>query len=813
MKKVTSLTTPSRFAIHPFNALKGNLSPNLTVRQDHCIAVLRSYSLMVFYLFCLFQPSVWAQTKADTIHVSHYDIHLEIRNFEKKEINGYTNLEMVSKMAPLPRIYLHLWGLTVDSVKKGENHIDFSHFGQQLKIEQPFASVGQTETVRVYYHGKPKQDASWGGFFFSGDFAFNMGVGMASYPHSFGRVWFPCIDEFTDKSTYTFNIITDADKKAVCGGMLTDSTNLGDKIVWKWELPNPIPTYLASVAVGKYKAYKDTFLSVSGEVLPIEIYADSATLLKVPGSFVNLKKFIHTYENRWGPCRWQRVGYVAVPFAGGAMEHATNIAYPKSAVTGNTFFDDLISHELAHFWFGNLITCSNSQNMWINEGFARYGEYLCYEALDPTLQKYKTEIRKLHMEVLSKDDGVYALDNIPPSNTYNSDIVYDKGGLVAYTLRNYMGDDLFFSSIKQFLYENQYSNVTSEEFFQKLAQISGMTELNDFYLGWVHQPGTFNFNIDSLKLKEGSSNIYQVAFKQRLYNAHSFANNNKVDVEFVSASGERKLIERINFSGESDRVEVELPFEPVFWTIDPNGKMGDYCYDYTQIINKTGNTNWTDILFAIKVTEITDNAIFRIEYNPFTPTPAKNIHPDIIRISEKHFWRMGFLQLNDIKAEYTFSFSKSSESVLLEEYSLEHLVLLYRKDAAHDWQIFPAKNVSGKISGKLVAKEILPGEYTFGIRNKLNIKDLENCFKIFPNPTSREFKIQSSKYKIQSVEVYDIFGRKLYEYNNSYGLMVLRSYGLTTDGVVIDLTAFPTGIYFVKITTETGMVIKKVIKN
>jgi len=805
MKKVINfkriLTTPSACDRLPFNKPpRPSGTPPLKRRGIFSSFLLSPFS---FLLFSFLPSSVWAQTKADTIHVSHYDIHLEIRDFSQKEIKGYTDVEIMAKIDSLSSINLDLLALTVDSIKKGDEKIDFTHKGTLLNIEMPFDTVGHTETVRVYYHGKPVKE-QWGGFIFSGDYAFNMGVGIYSYPHSFGRVWFPCIDEFTDKSTYTFNIVTDIDKKAVCGGLLTDSTNLGDKMLWKWELTDPIPTYLASVAVGKYKAYKDTFHSVAGNVLPIEIYADSVTLKKIPGSFVNLKTFIHTYENRWGPCLWQRVGYVVVPFNSGAMEHATNIAYPQYAVTGTTANQDLISHELAHFWFGNLITCSNSNNMWINEGFSTFGEYLCHEALDPTLQKYKTEIRKLHMSVLSRDAGIYALDNMPPSQTYNSDIVYDKGGLVAYTLRNYMGDSLFFPSIKQFLEENKYSNVTSAEFFQKLSQISGMEELNDFYWAWVHQPGTFNFNIDSVKRKEGSDNIYQVAFKQRLQNANYFANNAKVDVEFVSASGERKLMERINFSDESDIVEVELPFEPVFWAIDPNEKMGDYCYDYTQTITQTGTTNWMDILFSIKVTEITDSAIFRIEYNPFSPTPPKNNHPDITRISEKRFWRIGFLQHNHVKAEYTFSVSKSQESDLLKGYTLANLVLLYRKDAAHEWQIFPAKNISGNTSGKLIANEILPGEYTFGITENLSVKELEECdVEICPNPTTGQLQIQSSKFKVQSVDIYDVFGRK----QSSNHLIT------TSSNHLIDIFHLPAGTYFINIQTENGTVIKKVIKN
>jgi aminopeptidase N len=550
-------------------------------------------------------------------------------------------------------------------------------------------------------------------------------------------------------------------------------------------------------------AYTDTFHSVSGEIVPIEIYTDSVTMLKVPGSFVNLKTFIHTYENRWGACCWQRVGYVVVPFNSGAMEHATNIAYPRIYVDGTIADQDLISHELAHSWFGNLITCSNSQNMWINEGFARYGEYLCHEVLDPTLQKYKTGIRNLHFKVLRSDKGQYALDNMPPSQTYNTTITYDKGGLVAYTLRNYMGDSLYFSSIKQFLDENKYTNVTSEEFFEKLSQISGM-DLMDFFLGWVHQKGLLNFNIDYIKNKNESDNIYQVFFKQRLYFAEYFANNNKVDVEFVSASGERKLIEKLQFSGEIDTVDVELPFEPIFWAIDPNSKMSDACYDYTHQINKTGTFSSGDANFTVLVYEINDTAILRVEHNPVAPTEAQNLAPDILRISDKHFWRVGFFQYSKMQAEYSFLYNKAYDQELLKGFKKENLILLFRKDVSQDWQIISAIITGDSSSGKITVNQVLPGEYTLGIGEYLPIKELDNSFEVYPNPTTGNLQVQSSKFKVQSVEIFDVNGKKQ---------KVALPSVLTDEEWSLNISDLSAGVYLVKIKTEKGIIIKKVIKH
>ncbi|MDR0205925.1 MAG: T9SS type A sorting domain-containing protein [Bacteroidales bacterium] len=770
----------------------------------------RATSLLFCLLLSVFMPSTFfAQTKADTIHITHYNINLEIKDFVNQEIKGNTELEIEAKFAPLQKVYLHLYSLMVDSIMNENVKIEgYSHTPSQLEIPLPFTAVGQKQTIRIYYQGKPTVNLGWGGFFFQKNVAYNMGVGMSTFPHSIGRVWYPCVDEFTDKSTYTFNITTEADKKAICGGKLTDSIPVGDGIRWTWKLDNPIPTYLASVAVGEYKSYTDTFHSISGKELPIEIYANSATIDKVPGSFANLKTFIRTYEKRWGPCRWQRVGYVGVPFTDGAMEHANNIALPSSYITGNTNNQrnqDIIAHELAHSWFGNLLTCKNSTDMWINEGFARYGEYLCYETLDPTLQKYQTEIKKLHFAVLKNDNGQYALDNLPITETYNTTIVYDKGGLIVHTLRNYMGDELHFSSIKQLLDENKYSNLNSEQFFEKLSQISGIN-LHDFYMGWVHQKGFLNFNIDSVKRKAERNNIYEIACKQKLYKADYFANSNRIEVEFLSASGSR-VLKTLQFSGESAKVDVELPFEPVFWAIDPNGKMSDACFDFTQTITKIENINFANAKFSVKVNEVSDTSILRIEYNPVPPTALITDKPNIYKISDKHFWRIGFYKYNEMQAQFSFTYNNKVEEVeLLHGYSYTDLVLLYRKDASYNWKTMPATVTSPNIQtglGTIEVDFILPGEYTLGIGEYVGLNEWGNNIRIYPNPTTGHLIIDNGQFTIINVEVFDIFERR-----QSSNLQFISS-----SQHQINISHLPPGIYFVKIQTEIGTKMQKLIKN
>jgi hypothetical protein len=442
--------------------------------------------------------------------------------------------------------------------------------------------------------------------------------------------------------------------------------------------------------------------------------------------------------------------------------------------------------------------------MWINEGFAKYGEYLCIEVLDPTLEKYKTGIRSLHFGVLRNEKGLYALNNVPINDTYNTNIVYNKGGLVAYTLRNYMGDEEYFSSITQFLDENQYKNIDSEEFFKQLEKNSGI-DLTDFYLGWVDQPGMLNFNIDSITPVAGTNNKYDLSFKQKLYYAQYFADNNKVDVEFYSNSGDRHLIKNIRFSGENEMVQVEIPFEPVFWSIDPNGKMGDACFDYTQQVVKTGPVSLSDGNFRIDVTEISDTSIIRVEHNPVAPTSPKNNHPNIVKISEKHFWRVGFIQYNNMTAKYSFTYDKSKyDGELLQGYTTNDLVLLYRKDASHDWQIIPTTDTALNVTtGRLSVNSILAGEYAFGIGKDVKVQEWENSIEVYPNPTTGELRITNYELRITSVEIYDVYGKRQ---------KVESRRQKVESETVIDASNLPSGIYILEIISKENKIYKKIIK-
>lgn len=756
-------------------------------------------------IFCLFlllgTITLFAQTRTDSIHIAHYDIDLTIMDFEHQTIGGKTTLKVVPLMKDLPYFNLDLRQLVVDTVWLNAVPTTFAHQGEILRVNvaKPYR-LGDTLSVVVSYSGTPGKDSRWGGFFFSDEYAFNMGVGMGDVPHSFGRVWFPCVDAFTDKSTYTFHIHTRADHKAVCGGLLTDSTRLTDStIVWTWTLSDPIPTYLASVAVGDYEVYRDTVHLMDG-VKPIEIFAYPSVYEKVAGSFANLKKVLHVYESMFGPYRWQKVGYATVAFNSGAMEHATNIGYPVGAVDGTLDRQMLWAHELSHAWFGNLVTCAKAEEMWLNEGFASYCELLVTEQLQGH-EAYVEAAKSLHAEVLSnlKNEGFFAINQVPLDKTYGT-TSYDKGALVVYALRNELGDSLFFAGIKAFLNEYAFRNISSKQLIDCFAKTSGIN-LDDFYENWINQPGFLHFAIDSIR-KSNTDLFYDVYLCQRLYHAEKFAHQQKVDLTFFAVGHAPYIAYDCVLDGEITKLHLTLPVRPAYGVVDYDNKLLNAVFADNLRIEKTGTQTTTSTQFSAQISQIDEPVELRVEHHPLAPDTIKNPNENIYRLSNQHYWRVEYVATGTIEGVFKFRYSFGTASQmdydLMHGFSKDQLLLLYRRDASEDWRIIPFTRSSNGYAGYLCTTKLLPGEYTFGAGNAaLSIKDeSSNAIKVYPNPALNNLKIEAP------------IGSKM-ELVNIRGKVVFKKQ-ISENVTLISLSRFAAGIYFVRVYDEKHSLVKSV---
>src|SRR5688572_24618551 len=304
--------------------------------------------------------------------VIHYNHHVDSINLGAHELKCHTGVTVVAQLANVSNVQLDLLGFEIDSIVSSGFTISHTYNDTVIDIQlSPMLTQGDTAEIWIYYHGEPAQDASgWGGFYFNGNYAFNLGVGFVANPHNFGRAWFPCVDNFTSRSTYDFYVTTASNSKAFCNGVLQQSTvNPNGTVTWHWKMNHTIPSYLASMAVAPYITLERT-----SNGIPVEWAAEPMDTNNILATFANLDTILYSYINAYGPYPFDKVGYCLIPFNSGAMEHATSIHIGRAFVNGSQTYSTLWAHELSHMWWGDKVTCQTAEEMWLNEGFATFNE-------------------------------------------------------------------------------------------------------------------------------------------------------------------------------------------------------------------------------------------------------------------------------------------------------------------------------------------------------------------------------------------------------------------------------------------------------
>lgn len=685
----------------------------------------------------------------DTIHVKHYSITIDTINYISKIIRAHTKLIIQSKQNAVSNISLRLLKLQVDSIISGGQNLNFSYNDTMLKISPSFPlNFSDTIEITVYYRGLPQMDPSgWGGFYFSGTFAFNLGVGFDADPHSLGRVWFPCIDEFTDKSTYDFFINTPFSYKAFCNGLLQSETDNADGTkTWHWKMNQPISTYLASVAVAPfYTMYRN----YSG--IPVELAITAADSNKTISTYANLDTCLSTFINAWGEYPFEKVGYVMTPVTYGGMEHASSIHLSKVFVDGTKTNETLWAHELSHMWWGDKVTCDKAEEMWLNEGWATFNEHLFTEAVYGK-DAYKNSFRKDHREVLQfahiEDGNYWKMNNLPHAYTYASLSVYTKGALVAHTLRNYMGDAEFFEGCKNYMNSFAYANANSSDLRDALSVSSGL-DLNDFFNGWVFTPGFPQFSIDST-ISYANGNNYDIS----IYTRQKQKGNNqiyKMDVEVNFTDGVNDTDIVFTIDNSTNNFSVTLPFNPLWIAVDRNEKMMDAITDFENVISATGNKTFPETNISLNVQDTgAGQSIVRIEHNWVAPDPFKNSNTPI-RLSDYHYWKVDGIFANGFRSKATFSYDGSTsgttgylDNSLITIPNEDSLLLLYREGTWKDWKKVEGythnKGALTDKRGNFVVDTLKKGEYVLGkydytVSDFYSSSTIHNSqISIFPNP-------------------------------------------------------------------------------
>lgn len=297
--------------------------------------------------------------------------------------------------------------------------------------------------------------------------------------------WWPCKQSLRDKAdSCSMKITVPSTCKAGSNGMLENVVDLGSGTSrYEWMHRHAIDYYLISVAVAEYVEY-NVFANPVGSVNPVlvqnYIYNNPATLPNFQADIDETVDFIELFAELYGPYPFddEKYGHCMAPLSGG-MEHQT--------MTTQGFFNKgLTSHELGHQWWGDNITCASWADIWVNEGFASYSEYLMLENLYPV--ETGLHMIDLHDNVMSQNGGsTYCLDSLNENRIFSGRLTYDKGASIIHTFRYLMNNDsLFFLALKNI--QSNYSNGTLvgldiRDEFQAVSGIDFTAAFDEWYFG------------------------------------------------------------------------------------------------------------------------------------------------------------------------------------------------------------------------------------------------------------------------------------------------------------------------------------------
>ncbi|MFI0815480.1 M1 family metallopeptidase [Streptomyces sp. NPDC021098] len=415
--------------------------------------------------------------------VSHYDLRLKYQPTNDR-LEGTATVVATAKQ-DLSRFNLD-FALDVREVLVGGKKAAFTKTGDhELEITPPSAlDSGRSFTVVVRYSGTPSKVEAGG---FTGWQRTPDGGVAANEPES-AWWWFPSNDHPLDKATYDVSVAVPDGTQAISNGTLASSSSQLGWTRYNWRSSKPQATYLATLAVGKFDITKDT---TAGGLPVINAYSkDLGENAGAARASVERTAEVADWESTvFGPYPFEALGgYVPNVSAGFALETQTRPFYgPKKFAKGSNV--SVVVHELAHQWFGDSVSLKDWRDIWINEGFASYAQWLWSEKEgEGTAQ----ELADYTYASYPADDPFWKVEPGDPgaANQFH-EAVYDRGALALQALRNRVGDKAFFAILKGWTTEHRYGNASVKDFVAYAEKVSGkpLASLFDTWLFTPSKPG------------------------------------------------------------------------------------------------------------------------------------------------------------------------------------------------------------------------------------------------------------------------------------------------------------------------------------
>jgi len=495
-------------------------------------------------------------------------------DLEQKKVIGAVTHTLAILREGTAKITFDSVGLNIQSVTVNKAPAKFESAASKLIVTLPAAAQsGEKFDVDIRYEGKPAK----GLYFILPD---------KDYPNRPKQIWsqgesedtryyLPTYDYPNDRLTTETILTVPASWITVANGKLISVAKAGDDLkTWTWRESLPSSTYLITVVAGEFDEVKQAWHG-----LPVTYYAPKGRGDRLLPNYERTPAMMELFSEKLGvDYPWEKYAQTMVDdFVAGGMENSSATTNTSSSLRNAKLIpefpgdeDPLISHELAHQWFGDLVTCNDWGNIWLNEGFATFFEMLWSESHYPKEQAdYE---RWTAVQEWLGDSGLFAKPivrhDFDDSSEFD-DNAYGKGGLVLYMLRRQIGEDAFYRGLRHYLEVYRGRNVVTADLIKSIEEANHI-DVQQFFDEWIYGAGAPKFEV-GYTYDDGKHQIALTVKQTQKVEGRVGIFHVPVDVEVTTASGSK--VHRIAVSKESETFLLPSDSAPLMVLFDKGGQI------------------------------------------------------------------------------------------------------------------------------------------------------------------------------------------------------------------------------------------------
>lgn len=490
-------------------------------------------------------------------------------------LNGVVTIGGVFRLDSCSQLTLDLMNtMTIDSIFVGNVRVSFVQAPSSFTVTLDRTyHAGEYLAARITYEGSPIATG-----FGSVVFTHHDGVPWfytLSEPYG-ARDWWPCKNDQTDKADSADIYVTcDSIYRVGSQGTLVSVTpESGGRTTTHWRERYPIASYLISVTLSNFSQFTNWYrysqtdsMMVLNYIIPEDLAAAMASLSRVP-------EMLSIYSALFGQYPFIKEKYGHAEFGSGGMEHQTMTSL-------GTFNENVVAHELAHQWFGDMITCRTWSDLWLNEGFAQYSTALYLEKKYGK-SSYRSYVQTQMVTALSAGGRIGAPDTSTPATLFNSPLIYSKGATVLHMLRHVVGDTMFFRGMKAYASDPQlrYATAATSDLERDFESVYGRS-LAYFFNEWIYGNGYPEYLYSWQWSSSGTSHVVELTITQNGVAATPSFFTMPIDVK-LSYPGYDTTVSVFD-NASSQTFFIPSPTQPTTVSLDPDDWILKRSYPSSEI--------------------------------------------------------------------------------------------------------------------------------------------------------------------------------------------------------------------------------------